>query len=88
MKDFAEPTLFFWTDLIFAEVHIEDTSRVLLLSGLPQVILMPILEICLMNWLSDTMSSVQSHFSPESTLLKIKKPKTTTNQRVCYSYYW
>lgn len=58
MKDFAELTLCFWTDLLFIEVHIEDTSRVLPLSAPPQMILMPILEICFMNWLSDTMSSV------------------------------
>lgn len=87
---YAEPTLCFWTDLIFVEVHSfcrsEDTSRVLPLASPPQMIFMPILEICLMDWLSHTMSSVQRHFFPDYSLLK--KPQTTTNKAICYSYYW
>lgn len=69
MEDFAELTLFLARP-DFYRVHIGGTSRMFPLSAPPQMMLMPMLDICFMNWLSDPMSSVQSDFSPDSTQKK------------------
>ena len=86
VKDFAEITLS--GICFFIATHIEDTSRVLpskTSSAPPQVILTPILEISTTNRLSDKMSTVWSHFFPDSTP-QLKKNTTTSQTTWCINW--